>query len=43
MARYQLDPVHTDRERWLKQYYFVRTAFSVAWVAAAFAAGLLLQ
>ncbi|MCK1286087.1 DUF308 domain-containing protein [Bradyrhizobium sp. 44] len=39
MARYQLDPVHTDRERWLKQYYFVRAAFSVAWVAAAFAAG----
>ena len=39
MARYQLNPVHCDRERWLKQYYFVRAAFSVAWVAAAFAAG----
>ncbi|MCK1658950.1 DUF308 domain-containing protein [Bradyrhizobium sp. 151] len=39
MARYQLNPLHCDRERWLKQYYFVRAAFSVAWVAAAFAAG----
>ncbi len=39
MAKYQLDLVRADRERWLKQYYFVRAAFSVAWVAAAFAAG----
>ena len=39
MAQYQLDLVRADRERWLKQYYFVRAAFSVAWVAAAFAVG----
>jgi len=29
--------VRDDREQWLKQYYFLRAAFSVAWVAAAFA------
>jgi uncharacterized membrane protein HdeD (DUF308 family) len=39
VAQYQLDLVRADRARWLKQYYFVRAAFSVAWVAAAFAAG----
>ena len=32
------DPV-VAQERWLKKYYFARVAFSVAWVAAAFAAG----
>jgi uncharacterized membrane protein HdeD (DUF308 family) len=35
----QLDLVRADRERWLKQYYFVRATFSVAWVVAAFAVG----
>lgn len=39
MAHYQLDLVRADRERWLKQYYFIRAAFSVAWVVAAFAVG----
>ncbi|MHC4047042.1 DUF308 domain-containing protein [Bradyrhizobium sp. 23AC] len=28
----------SDRAQWLKQYYFLRAAFSVAWVIAAFAA-----
>ncbi|RZN00845.1 hypothetical protein CWO91_33430 [Bradyrhizobium genosp. SA-3] len=26
-----------DHAQWLKQYYFLRAAFSVAWVIAAFA------
>lgn len=39
MTHYQLDSGVADRERWLKQYYFMRAAFSVAWVIAAFAAG----
>ncbi|MGX1322136.1 uncharacterized membrane protein HdeD (DUF308 family) [Bradyrhizobium sp. USDA 377] len=39
MAQYQLDLVRAERERWLKQYYFLRAAFSVAWVVAALAAG----
>jgi uncharacterized membrane protein HdeD (DUF308 family) len=39
MAHHQLDPVCDDRERWLKQYYFIRAAFSVAWVVAAIAVG----
>jgi len=39
VAHHQLDLVRADRERWLKQYYFIRAAFSVAWVVAAFAAG----
>jgi len=29
--------VRDDREQWLKQYYSLRAAFSVAWVVAAFA------
>jgi hypothetical protein len=33
-----MDLVRADREQWLKQYYFIRAAFSVAWVVAAFAA-----
>jgi uncharacterized membrane protein HdeD (DUF308 family) len=37
MAHHQLDLVRADRERWLKFYYFVRAAFSLAWVGAAFA------
>ena len=38
-------PVHSDdpsrvrQEQWLQLYYFVRTAFSAVWVAAAFTAG----
>lgn len=36
---HQLDLVRADRERWLKQYYFLRAAFSIAWVIAAVAAG----
>lgn len=39
MAHDQLDLVRADREGWLKQYYFIRAAFSVAWVVAAFAVG----
>jgi len=39
MAQHQLDLVRADRERWLKQYYFLRAAFSLAWVVAALAAG----
>jgi len=39
MAQHQLDLVRADRERWLKQYYVLRAAFSVAWVVAALAAG----
>lgn len=39
MAHHQLDLVRADRERWLRQYYFIRAAFSVAWVVAAFAVG----
>lgn len=37
MAHHQLDLVRDGREQWLKQYYFLRAAFSVAWVVAAFA------
>src|SRR5215475_9469454 len=29
----------TRQEQWLKVYYFARTAFSAAWVAAALAVG----
>ncbi|KJC55159.1 membrane protein [Bradyrhizobium sp. LTSP849] len=36
MAHDQLNLVRADRERWLKSYYFIRAAFSVAWVVAAF-------
>ena len=38
MTHHQTDLVRDDREQWLKQYYFIRAAFSVAWVVAAFAA-----
>lgn len=37
MTQHQMDLVRDDREQWLKQYYFIRAAFSVAWVVAAFA------
>jgi uncharacterized membrane protein HdeD (DUF308 family) len=30
---------HSSQERWLKLYYFVRAAFSIVWVAAAFTVG----
>lgn len=36
---HQQDLVRADRERWLKQYYFIRATFSIAWVVAAIAAG----
>ncbi len=39
MTHHQMDLVLADRERWLKQYYFLRAAFSVAWVVAAFSVG----
>ena len=39
MVQHQLDLARADRERWLKQYYFLRAAFSIAWVVAAFAVG----
>ncbi|MCS3896951.1 uncharacterized membrane protein HdeD (DUF308 family) [Bradyrhizobium japonicum USDA 38] len=39
MTHHQLDLVQADREQWLKVYYFIRAAFSVAWVVAAFAVG----
>ncbi|WP_441259584.1 DUF308 domain-containing protein [Bradyrhizobium sp. 521_C7_N1_3] len=39
MTHHQLDLVRADREQWLKVYYFIRAAFSVAWVVAAFAVG----
>ncbi|SRR6266568_8195923 len=34
-----LDPAPADQEQWLKLYYFIRAAFSVAWVVAAFTVG----
>ncbi|MET4175898.1 uncharacterized membrane protein HdeD (DUF308 family) [Bradyrhizobium sp. LA6.1] len=37
MTHHQLDLVRADREQWLKLYYFIRAAFSVAWLVAAFA------
>jgi uncharacterized membrane protein HdeD (DUF308 family) len=39
VTHHQLDLVRADREQWLKFYYFIRAAFSVAWVVAAFAVG----
>lgn len=33
------DFARVDQERWLKRYYFVRAAFSTAWVVAAITAG----
>ncbi|MDE5443651.1 DUF308 domain-containing protein [Bradyrhizobium sp. CSA207] len=35
----QLDLARADQEQWLKLYYFLRAAVSVAWVVAAFAIG----
>ncbi|WP_342730740.1 DUF308 domain-containing protein [Bradyrhizobium sp. B117] len=39
MVQHQLDLVRADRERWLKPYYFLRAAFSIAWVVAALVVG----
>ncbi|WP_028204622.1 DUF308 domain-containing protein [Paraburkholderia nodosa] len=39
MADRHADITLTREESWLKQYYFVRTAFSAAWVALAFSLG----
>ena len=36
MANYQGDLGNSDGVHWLTHYYFARTAFSVAWVTAAF-------
>ncbi|MEX3910113.1 hypothetical protein AB4Y33_43155, partial [Paraburkholderia sp. BR14319] len=36
MADRHADITLTREESWLRQYYFVRTAFSAAWVALAF-------
>lgn len=33
------DPTRAREERWLTQYYFIRAAFSAAWVALAFSLG----
>ena len=35
----QSDITRVQEERWLRQYYLVRTAFSAVWVALAFAVG----
>ncbi|WP_028135838.1 DUF308 domain-containing protein [Bradyrhizobium japonicum] len=37
MRPYEIAPGTTDQAQWLRQYYFLRGAFSVAWVVAAFA------
>jgi uncharacterized membrane protein HdeD (DUF308 family) len=39
MANHLSDTTRVQGERWLKQYYFIRAAFSVVWVALAFAIG----
>jgi uncharacterized membrane protein HdeD (DUF308 family) len=39
MANHLSDTTRLQGERWLKQYYFVRAAFSIVWVALAFAVG----
>lgn len=39
MTENYTDVARSSQERWLKLYYFARTAFSVVWVAAAFAVG----
>jgi len=37
MKAREMTPDIADHAQWLKQYYFLRAAFSVAWVIAAFA------
>jgi uncharacterized membrane protein HdeD (DUF308 family) len=39
MATHLSDTTRLQDERWLKHYYFTRAAFSVVWVALAFAIG----
>jgi uncharacterized membrane protein HdeD (DUF308 family) len=39
MANHLSDTTPLQGERWLKQYYFTRAAFSIVWVALAFAVG----
>ncbi|UPJ47613.1 DUF308 domain-containing protein [Bradyrhizobium sp. 200] len=39
MIDHHTDFARANQERWLKLYYFVRTAFSAVWVAAAFTVG----
>ncbi|MGY3615168.1 DUF308 domain-containing protein [Bradyrhizobium sp. USDA 10063] len=39
MTNHRTDFARASQERWLKLYYFVRAAFSAAWVAAAFTVG----
>lgn len=39
MTNYQSSLAESDKDYWLKQYYFARAAFSVIWVAAALTAG----
>ena len=39
MMESHTDFVRSSQERWLKLYYFTRTAFSAVWVAAAFTVG----
>lgn len=37
MTTHEIAPDTTDHTQWLRQYYFLRAAFSVGWVIAAFA------
>ncbi|MUZ65635.1 DUF308 domain-containing protein [Agrobacterium vitis] len=39
MTNSNTDFARASQERWLRLYYFARTAFSVVWVTAAFAVG----
>ncbi|WP_413991254.1 DUF308 domain-containing protein [Labrys okinawensis] len=39
MTNDQTNFAHTSQEQWLARYYFIRTAFSAVWVAAAFSIG----
>src|ERR1700744_3952973 len=39
MVAHHEDITRVREERWLKHYYFIRTAFSAIWVALAFSIG----
>lgn len=39
MVDHRAESTLVGQERWLKQYYFMRAAFSIVWVALAFAIG----
>lgn len=39
MSSSQTSHAASGNEQWLKQYYFIRAAFSVLWVTAALTAG----